>query len=75
MEKDEAVRSAMSRRLCRISIRSSRRVNQVNAQRQRQSRFRVSGVQEFEFHRVKPEQDQNFEVSQDPIYVVDSNGD
>ena len=63
VEKDEAVRSAMSRRLCRIRIRSSRRVNQVNAQRQRQSRFRVSGVQEFEFHRVKPEQDQNFEVS------------
>ena len=31
-----------------------------------QSRFRVSGVQEFEFHRVKrwrPEQDQIFEVS------------
>ena len=31
-----------------------------------QSRFRVSGVQEFEFNRVKrgrPEQDQTFEVS------------
>ena len=31
-----------------------------------QSRCRVSGVQEFEFHRVKrgrPEQDQTFEVS------------
>ena len=66
VEKDEAVRSAMSRRLCRMRIRSSRRVNQVNAQGQRQFRCRVSGVQEFEFHRVnrrRPEQDQNFEVS------------
>ena len=33
VEKDEAARSAMSRRLCRERIRSSRRVNQVNAQR------------------------------------------
>ena len=76
VEKDEAARSDMSRRLCRVRIRSSRRVNQVNAQRQRQSRdsvnpdcqsrCRVSGVQEFEFHRLKrgrPEQDQTFEVS------------
>ena len=39
VEKDEAVRSAMSGRLCRMRIRSSRRVNQVNAQKQRQSRF------------------------------------
>ena len=41
VEKDEAVRSAMSRRLYRVRIRSSRRVNQVNAQRQRQSRLSV----------------------------------
>ena len=41
VEKDEAARSAMSRRLCRVRIRSSRRVNQVNAQRQRQSRLSV----------------------------------
>ena len=41
VEKDEAARSAMSRRLCRLRIRSSRRVNQVNAQRQRQSRLSV----------------------------------
>ena len=39
VEKDESVRSAMSRRLYRMRIRSSRRVNQVNAQKQRQSRF------------------------------------
>ena len=44
VEKDEAARSAMSRRLCRVRIRSSRRVNQVTL------------------------------VTQDPIYVVDSNG-
>ena len=37
VEKDESVRSAMSRRLYRMRIRSSRRVNQVNAQKQRQS--------------------------------------
>ena len=41
VNKDEAVRSAMSSRLCRIRIRSSRRVNQVNAQKQRQSRLSV----------------------------------
>ena len=41
VKKDEAARSAMSRRLCRVRIRSSRRVNQVNAQRQRQSRLSV----------------------------------
>ena len=41
VEKDEAARSAMSRRLCRLRIGSSRRVNQVNAQRQRQSRLSV----------------------------------
>ena len=66
VEKDESVRSAMSRRLYRMRIRSSRRVNQVNAQKQRQSRFWVSGVQEFEFHRVKrwrPGRDQISEVS------------
>ena len=34
VEKDEAVRSAMLRRLCRMRTHSSRRVNQVNAQRQ-----------------------------------------
>ena len=42
VKKDDAARSAMSRRrLCRVRIRSSRRVNQVNAQRQRQSRLSV----------------------------------
>ena len=41
VKKDEAARSAMSRRLSRVRIRSSRRVNQVNAQRQRQSRLPV----------------------------------
>ena len=39
VKKDEAARSAMSRRLCRV--RTSRRVNQVNAQKQRQSRLPV----------------------------------
>ena len=41
VKKDEAARSAMSRRLRRVRIRSSRRVNQVNTQRQRQSRLSV----------------------------------
>ena len=41
VKKDEAARSAMSRRLCLVRIRSPRRVNQVNAQRQRQSRLSV----------------------------------
>ena len=41
VKKDEAARSAMSKRLCRVRIRSSRRVNKVNAQRQRQSRLSV----------------------------------
>ena len=41
VKKDDAARSAMARRLCRARIRSSRRVNQVNAQRQRQSRLSV----------------------------------
>ena len=41
VEKDEAARSATSRRLCRVRIRSSRRVNQVKAQIQRQSRLSV----------------------------------
>ena len=41
VDEDEAARSAMSRRFCRIRIHSSRRVNQVNAQRQRQSRLSV----------------------------------
>ena len=41
VKKDEAARSAMSRRLCRVRIRTSRRVNQVNAQRQHQSRLPV----------------------------------
>ena len=39
VKKDEAARSVMSRRLCRV--RTSRRVNQVNAQKQRQSRLPV----------------------------------
>ena len=41
VKKDEAARSAMSRRSCRVRICSSRKVNQVNAQRQRQSRLPV----------------------------------
>ena len=41
VKKDEAARSAMSRRLCRVRTRSSRRVDQVTAQRQRQSRLSV----------------------------------
>ena len=68
VKKDEAARSSMSRRLCRV--RTSRRANQVNAQSSvspdYQSRCRVSGVQEFEYHRVKrerPGRDQTSEVS------------
>ena len=41
VKEDEAARSAMSRRLCRVRIRSPRRINQVNAQSQRQSRLSV----------------------------------
>ena len=41
VNKDEAARSTMSRRLRRVRIRSSRGVNQVSAQRQRQSRLPV----------------------------------
>ena len=41
VKKDEAARSAMSRRLRRVRIRASRGVNQVSAQRQRQSRLPV----------------------------------
>ena len=33
VEKDETARCAMSRRLCKVRVRSSRRVNQVKAQR------------------------------------------
>ena len=39
VKKDEAARSVMSRRLCRV--RTSRRVNPVNAQKQHQSRLPI----------------------------------
>ena len=81
MKKDEAVRSAMSRRLCRVRIRSSRRVNQVNAQRQRQSRLSVSVEYKnlgFSVWNVRDQDDIRLPrcllVTQDPIYVVGSNG-
>ena len=65
VKKDDAARSAMSRRLCRVRIRSSRRVNQVNAQRQRQSQtISLSGVQELVFQRVERERSGRDEASE-----------
>ena len=54
VKKDVAATSAMSRRLSRVRIRSSRRVNQVKMHRDsispdNQSRCRVSGVQNLSF--------------------------